>query len=245
MSARITLATAERVLLQLRHDPRTVALLVFVPCMLITLLELIYSDQPATFDRIGAPMVGLFPLLSMFLVTSITMLRERTTGTLERLMTLPLAKIDLLAGYALAFAVFAAVQATVVAGLAFLVLGLDVTGSPALVVMLAITNALLGMSLGLFTSAFARSEFQALQFMPAFLLPQLFLCGLFVPRNLMAPALEAVSWALPMTYAYDALSRVANEPTLGARGVLDVAVTLVAMGLSLVLAALTLRRRTD
>ncbi len=244
MSARITTATALRVLRQLRHDPRTVVLLITVPCLLITLLRFIYDRQPQTFDRIGGPMVGLFPLLSMFLVTSITMLRERTTGTLERLMTMPLAKLDLLAGYGLAFALVAAVQATIVATLAFAALGLDGAGPVPVVIALAIANALLGMSLGLFTSAFARSEFQALQFMPAFLLPQLLLCGLFVPRSQMAAVLEAISWALPLTYAFDALDRVTSAGALGGRGALDVGVTVAAMGLSLCLAAMTLRRRT-
>lgn len=244
MSARSTFATAARVMLQLRRDPRTVALLVVVPLVLIGLLKGIFEGQQQTFDRIGGPLVGIFPLISMFLVTSITMLRERTTGTLERLMTMPLAKLDLLAGYGIGFAVMAAIQGAIVAGVAFLLLGLDVAGSAAAVVALAVLNAVLGMSLGLLASAFARTEFQAVQFMPAFLLPQLLLCGLFLPRDEMAPVLEAVSWALPMTYAYDALERVTILGDLGARGALDVALVLLATLLSLGLAALTLRRRT-
>ena len=244
MSPRITLATAERVLLQLRHDPRTLALVVVVPCLLLVLIKYAFSGQPGTFDRIGGPLVGIFPLILMFLVTSITMLRERTTGTLERLMTTPLGKLDLLLGYGLAFAVVAAVQAGIVAAFAFLVLGLDTAGSPALVIVLAIANALLGMSLGLFTSAFARTEFQAVQFFPAFILPQLLLCGLFVARDQMSGLLEAISWALPMTYAYDALDRVTTTGPLGGEGLADLGVTVGATLLALVLGATTLRRRT-
>jgi ABC-2 type transport system permease protein len=244
VSARSTLATAARVMLQLRRDPRTVALLVVVPLVLIALLKGIFDGDPVTFDRIGGPLVGIFPLISMFLVTSITMLRERTTGTLERLMTMPMAKLDLLAGYGIGFAVMAAIQGGIVASVAFLLLGLDVAGSAAAVIALAVLNAVLGMSLGLLASAFARTEFQAVQFMPAFLLPQLLLCGLFLPREEMAPVLEAISWALPMTYAYDALERVTVLGELGARGALDVALVLLATLLSLALAALTLRRRT-
>jgi len=244
MSPRITLATAERVLLQLRHDPRTLAMVVVVPCLLLVLIKYAFSGQPGTFDRIGGPLVGIFPLILMFLVTSITMLRERTTGTLERLMTTPLGKLDLLLGYGLAFAVVAAVQAGIVAAFAFLVLGLDTAGSPALVIVLAIANALLGMSLGLFTSAFARTEFQAVQFFPAFILPQLLLCGLFVARDQMSGLLEAISWALPMTYAYDALDRVTTTGPLGGEGLADLGVTVGATLLALVLGATTLRRRT-
>jgi len=244
MSPRITLATAERVLLQLRHDRRTLAMVVVVPSLLLVLIKYAFSGQPGTFDRIGGPLVGIFPLILMFLITSITMLRERTTGTLERLMTTPLGKLDLLLGYGLAFAVVAAVQAGIVAAFAFLVLGLDTAGSPALVIVLAIANALLGMSLGLFTSAFARTEFQAVQFLPAFILPQLLLCGLFVARDQMSGLLEAISWALPMTYAYDALDRVTTTGPLGGEGLADLGVTVGATLLALVLGAMTLRRRT-
>jgi ABC-2 type transport system permease protein len=244
VSPRITIATAARVLVQLRRDPRTVALLLVVPAALVTLLRYAFDGSPQTFDRIGGPLVGLFPFITMFLVTSITMLRERTTGTLERLMTMPLAKLDLLAGYAIAFAVVAIAQTLITSFVAFGLLGLDVAGSTALVVALAVLNALLGMSLGLFVSAFAQTEFQAVQFMPAFVLPQLLLCGLFVPRDDMAPVLEAVSYVLPLTYAYSALERVATDGSLGSRGAVDVIVTAGATLLALALGAATLRRRT-
>ena len=244
MSARATGATAARVIRQLRRDPRTIALVIVVPLMLIALFKWVFDGQPQTFDRIGGPLVGIFPLITMFLVTSITMLRERVTGTLERLMTMPLSKLDLLAGYGIAFAAVAAVQGAIVAGVSFLLLGLDVAGSELAVVALAVLNAVLGMALGLLASAFARTEFQAVQFMPAFIFPQLLLCGLFVPRAQMAPALEALSWALPMTYAYDALERVTVNGELGSHGIVDVIVVIAAALLSLALAALTLRRRT-
>ena len=244
MSARATGATARRVLTQLRHDPRTIALLIVVPAALLVLLKYVFDGRPETFDAIGGPLVGLFPLITMFLVTSITMLRERTTGTLERLMTMPLAKLDLLLGYGIAFAVVAVVQAIVVAAVSFALLDLHVEGSTAAVFLLAIANATLGMSLGLFASAFATSEFQAVQFMPAFIFPQLLLCGLFVERADMAPALEAASYALPMTYAFDALDRVTTDGSLGTKGAVDVAITLGVIVLALAMGALTLRRRT-
>ncbi len=244
MSPRIAGATAHRVLTQLRRDPRTVALLLVVPALLVTLLRYAFDGSKETFDHIGGPLVGLFPFITMFLVTSITMLRERTTGTLERLMTMPLAKLDLLVGYALAFALVAVIQTLITSLVAFGLLGLDVAGSTSLVVVLAVLNALLGMSLGLFVSAFATTEFQAVQFMPAFVFPQLLLCGLFVARDEMAPVLEAISYALPLTYAYDALERVATDGSLGTRGVVDVAVTVAVTLLALALGAATLRRRT-
>jgi ABC-2 type transport system permease protein len=171
MSARVVTATAARVLAQLRRDPRTIALIVAVPLVLLTLLKFVFDDQVDNFTRIGPPLLGLFPFIVMFLITSISMLRERTTGTLERLMTLPLSKLDVLAGYGLAFGVMAAVQASATTAYTVLVLGLDLQGSAAGVLGVAVGNALLGMALGLFVSAFARTEFQAVQFMPAFILP--------------------------------------------------------------------------
>jgi len=244
VSPRNTIATATRVLTQLRRDPRTIALLLVVPAALVALIKFVFDGNPGAFDRIGGPLVGLFPFITMFLVTSITMLRERTTGTLERLMTMPLAKLDILLGYGLAFGLVGTAQALITSGVAFGLLDLEVAGSTAVVILLAIGNALLGMSLGLFVSAFAQTEFQAIQFMPAFVFPQLLLCGLFVARDQMAEALEAVSYALPLTYAYDALERVTTDGSLGARGTADVVVICAAIVLALALGAATLRRRT-
>jgi ABC-2 type transport system permease protein len=243
VSARVTSATALRVLRQLRRDPRTIALVFVVPPLLLTLIRYVFDGQPQTFDRIGGPLVGIFPFVLMFVITSITMLRERTTGTLERLMTLPLSKLDLLAGYGLAFGLVAALQATVTAAVAFGLLGLDVEGSIVVVVLLAVGNALLGMALGLLASAFAQSEFQAVQFMPAFVLPQFLLCGLLVARDQMAPVLEWISYALPLTWAYDGLQRAVDggDAALIAR---DAAVVFAVTLLALALAAATLRRRT-
>ena len=244
MSPRATLATSLRVLTQLRRDPRTIGLIVGVPILLVTLLRFVFDDQEQVFDRIGGPMLGIFPFVSMFVVTSVTMLRERITGTLERLMTMPLAKLDVLVGYALAFALMAVVQATAVSLVAFGLLDLRVAGSHAAIVALAVSNAILGMALGLFASAFARSEFQAVQFMPAIVFPQMLLCGLIVPRDRMARALELASDVLPLTYAYDALARVTTGLGLGRRFALDLTVTLGTTLLALALGALTLRRRT-
>ena len=243
MSGRVTLAVTLRVLAQLRRDPRTIVLIVGVPCLLEALLKELFRGGPV-FQHAGAPLLGLFPFVTMFLVTSITMLRERTSGTLERLMTMPLAKFDLLAGYGLAFALVAVVQATIVSLLAFGVLDLHVAGPRILVVALAVANAVLGTALGLFVSAFAQSEFQAVQFMPAVVFPQILLCGLFVGRAQMATWLRWISDALPLTYAYDALAHTAND-TLDGRFAVDVVVVCGCIVLALALGAVTLRRRTD
>ena len=243
MSASATFATTMRVLQQLRRDRRTLALVFLVPSLLLTVFRYVFDGQPQTFDRVGGPLVGIFPLVMMFVIMSITMLRERTTGTLERLMTLPLAKLDLLGGYALAFALVAVVQATLTSAVAFGLLGLNVDGPIWLVIALAVCNALLGMSLGLFASAFAQTEFQAVQFLPAFVLPQFLLCGLLVPRERMAELLEWISAALPLTWAYEGLAEAVagGNPAVVGR---DAAIVLGVTLLALALAAATLRRRT-
>jgi ABC-2 type transport system permease protein len=172
------------------------------------------------------------------------MLRERTTGTLERLMSMPVGRLDLLLGYGLAFAGVAAVQATLTSVVAFGLLGLDTAGPVAAVVGIAIANAVLGMALGLFVSAFASTEFQAVQFMPAVVVPQLLLCGLLVPREQMAELLEWLSALLPLTYAYDALAQVTQAGELDADLAVDVAVVSACILVALALGAATLRRRT-
>ncbi|MFH7596634.1 ABC transporter permease [Streptomyces racemochromogenes] len=244
MNGARTLATAARVLRQLRHDPRSIALMLLVPVLMLTLLRYVFDGSPHTFDSIGASLLGIFPLITMFLVTSIATLRERTSGTLERLLAMPLGKGDLIAGYALAFGAVAVLQSLLATGLALWFLGLDVTGSAWLLLLVALLDALLGTALGLFVSAFAASEFQAVQFMPAVIFPQLLLCGLFAPRATMQPVLEAVSDVLPMSYAVDGMTQVLTHTGMTADFVRDAAVVAACALLVLVLGAATLRRRT-
>lgn len=244
MSIRITLATTRRVLTQLRQDRRTMVLLLVVPSVLMVLLRHIF-DSALLFNRVGLPMLGIFPFITMFLVTSVAMLRERTTGTLERLLATPLAKLDLLLGYGIAFAAVAAIQAGITCAVAYWLLDLNTAGSPGVVVAIAIADAVLGMALGLLVSAFAHTEFQAVQFMPAVVLPQLLLCGLFTPRSSMAGWLEAVSNILPMSYAVDALAEVGRNPNWTGVLTRDFIVVIGAALLCLVLGAATLRRRTE
>jgi ABC-2 type transport system permease protein len=250
MNFRMMLATAGRVLDQLRHDRRSIALILVVPALLLTAVYFLFENEtlptgvPRTFDRVGLMMLAIFPFVVMFLVTSITMLRERTSGTLERLLTTPIHKADLLFGYALAFSVMAALQSFVATAVAYWIFGLDIKGSPALVVMVAVVNAVLGVALGLFCSAFARTEFQAVQFMPVVVVPQILLCGLFVARSRMNGFLEALSNMLPLTFSVDALQEIAGNSTATAAMWQDVGVMASVVLAVLVLAALTLRRST-
>lgn len=244
MSVRILTRTVGRILQQLRHDRRTIALMLVVPVVLLTLLYFMYEQQEQTYDRVALIMLGIFPFIIMFLLTSIAMLRERTSGTLERLFTTPVGKLDLLFGYGLAFGLAAAVQATVASALAYWLLGLDTAGSQALVILIAVANAVLGVALGLFCSAFARTEFQAVQFMPVVAIPQILLCGLFVPRGEMAGWLEGISNAMPLSYSVQALMEVGANADPTDRMWRDLLIVFGVVVLALALGATTLRRRT-
>lgn len=243
MSASRTFATARRMLEQLRHDHRTVGMTVLIPSLLVVLLRYVLDEQ-RTFDRVAPALLCIFPFVVMFLIASVGTLRERTSGTLERLMTLPIGRLDLLAGYALALGLLAVAQVAVVAAIALTWLGLTVSGSVALLILIAVLDALLGMALGLLVSAFARTEFQAVQFMPLFALPQVLLCGLFAPRDQMAAVLTRLSDVMPLSYAVDAMTLVTTSAAAGAQLGRDIAIVGGCVLLSLLLGAATLRRRT-
>jgi ABC-2 type transport system permease protein len=239
----VTLATARRILTQLRHDPRTVGMLLVVPSVLMILLRFVFDSERA-FAGTAPALLGVFPFVIMFLVTSVTTLRERTTGTLERLMTMPIGKLELLLGYAIAFGLVAVVQVAIAATLTLTWLGLEIEGSVWMLLLVAVLDAVLGMALGLFASAFARTEFQAVQSLSIVVLPQVLLCGLFVPREEMASLLDWISNALPLSYAVEAMGRVHASSELTGELVGDLAVMAGCAMLALVLGAATLRRRT-
>ncbi len=244
MNPRITLAVSARVLTQLRRDRRTLAMLMLLPCILITLLWWMFNDMPGqTFDKLGPGLLAMFPFIIMFLVTSVTTLRERSSGTLERLLAMPMGKGDFLFGYALAFGLLAALQSVLAVTLAVGVLGLEVDGPVWLLTIVAVTDAVLGSALGLFVSAFAQTEFQAVQFMPAIVIPQILLCGLFVPRLILPDGLRQISDVLPLSYAMDAMKALVDSSDTGEVWQ-DVAVVACFAVAGLALGAVTLRRRT-
>lgn len=237
-----TLAIAQRVLRQISNDHRTVALLLVVPSLLTGLFAWMLNSQQA-FDNIGPRLVGLFPFTVMFLLASITTLRERQSGTLERYLTMPMKRGEFITGYALAFGLMASLQATVTLSFATWVCGLTIDDNFGLLLMAALANALLGMSLGLFLSAFATTEFQVIQFMPAFIFPQIILGGLFIPSAQMPDILQTISDWLPLTHALKALTDISagagSDEILGEIGIVGA----VSLG-ALLLGALTLRKKT-
>lgn len=244
MTPRITFAVTRRVLIQLRRDHRTLAMLLVLPCLIMTLLWWMFQDRPGFgFGALAPALLALIPFIVMFLVTSVTTLRERTSGTLERLLAMPMGKVDFLLGYAVAFGLVAAVQSALAVLLSIWALDLDVAGPVWVLLVVAVVDAVLGSALGLFVSAFARTEFQAVQFMPALVIPQILLCGLFVAREDLPRVLEVISDALPLSYAVDAMTKVSRDTNPAMWGDLAL-VAAFAVG-ALVLGALTLRRQSD
>jgi ABC-2 type transport system permease protein len=244
MNPRLTLATTARVLAQIRHDPRTVALLLLVPSLLIGLMAWIFVNTNE-FEAIGPALLGLFPFIIMFLITSITTLRERRSGTLERLMTMPLGKFDFIVGYTLAFGLLAIIQSLIAVGYAVWVCGLSISGNVWLLILVAVANAVLGTTLGLFASAFASTEFQVVQFMPALVFPQILLGGIFIPRSQMPDVLRSISDWLPLSHSIEALQTVTTDANASGTVLREVGIVALWALALVIVGSLTLRRRTE
>ncbi|HWE89314.1 MAG TPA: ABC transporter permease [Pseudonocardiaceae bacterium] len=245
MNPRLTFATAGRVLAQLRRDRRTIALVVVVPCVLLWLFKEVFHDQPIVFQFVAPAMLAMFPLLTMFLVTSVAMVRERTSGTLERLLTTPVGKADLVLGYALAFGALALVQALVATLVSLYLLGLNTPASVPVLILLAVGDAVLGAALGLGVSAMARNEFQAVQFMPAVILPQFLLSGLLTPTDQMAGWLNALSRIMPLRYGVEGMSRLTGSRTVSPTVWWDLMLVVGCAIIALAVGTATLRRKTS
>jgi ABC-2 type transport system permease protein len=180
----------------------------------------------------------------MFLITSITMLRERSSGTLERLLTMPVGRGDILFGYAVTFGGLAVLQGLIASTLALKGYHLEFMGPDWFLVVVALVDALLGTALGLFVSAFARTEFQAIQFLPALIFPQFLLCGLLVPIDQLPHVLHIVAQCLPLTYAVDAMQRLTTSSAITHELYRDLTVVIAFAIAAITLGATTLRRQT-
>lgn len=244
MSSHILTAVISRILTQLRHDPRTVALMVGVPLMLMTLIYFMFDGRQPVVSKLLLMMLGIFPFFVMFLITSVAMLRERTSGTLERLMTTPLRAPDLLFGYGISFGIAAAVQGAIVTLCAYLIFDMTTAGSAGLVILVAIVGAVLGAGLGLASSALARTEFQAAQLIAVIVLPQVMLCGLFVARENMVGWLRVISDVMPLTYSVQALQEIGTHSAPTGLFWRDLGIVIGAVIAVLALGAATLPRRT-
>lgn len=243
MSPKRTFSTTRRVLRQLRHDHRTMALIFFMPTILIAILYYVFEGNHPLFEHIAPLLLGIIPFTLMFIVTSVAVLRERTSGTLERLLTTPASKLDILLGYALAFALLALVQAVVASVITLALLDVSIRGATLSLLVVAVLAGVLGMAFGLLFSAFAKNEFQAVQFMPAFVLPQFLTCGLFIPRENMANFLQYFADIMPITYIVKALQEVQTTTRWTTDLTTDIIVIAGFAAVALALGAVSLRSK--
>ena len=167
--------------------------------------DYIYGNNETTFfDQLSPILVGYFVFFFVFLISGIALLRERTTGTLDRLLATPIQRRDIVFGYLLGYGLFAIIQTIIVVFYAVKVLDIMVIGSLWNVILINLTIALVALSLGILLSSFANSEFQMMQFIPIAIIPQIFFAGIF-PVEGMADWLQIIAKGMPMYYAGNAL----------------------------------------
>ena len=242
MSIDRTLAIAIRIVSQILRDRRSIGLIFVAPIMVMSLVGFSFADQRLVLDRVAPALIATFALFFTFLLTGVSFLRERSQGTLERLLTTPVGRADILVGYLLGFLVFAAIQSLVVLLYTVVALQIDYEGSFAEMVVVLLVLTVAAVNLGIFVSTFARNEFQVVQFIPVILAPQIFLSGVILPVAQLPGYFQAVSNVLPLTYAVSGLKAIMLEGRglSGAAG--DIAVLTGFAVALLALAALTVRR---
>ncbi|HEX9896506.1 MAG TPA: ABC transporter permease [Dehalococcoidales bacterium] len=236
------LTIAGRIIKQIVRDRRTLALITVVPIVVMTLIWLSFPDVPGMLDYIAPALLATLALFFGFLLTGISFLRERSQGTLERLMASPVSRQDIVLGYLLGFFLFALLQTLIIVLFTIYALDVQYKGDLWQIFVFQVIVLVGAINLGIFISAFARNEFQMVQFIPLIILPQVFLCGILWPVEQMNDFLQWVAKFLPLTYAVDGM----RDIMVYGKSLLDVGLDLAvlaafAVGIS-VITALTLRR---
>lgn len=165
------------------------------------------NDDMRTIDYIGPLLIGLFIFFFVFLISGVSFLRERTTGTLERLLATPIKRYEIVVGYLIGFGMFTIVQSAIISAFSIGVLNIYNAGNIFLILLISTIIALCALSFGMFISSYTHNELQVMQFIPVVIVPQVFFCGLFSIRN-MAQPLQILSKCMPLTYASNALRGV-------------------------------------
>ena len=235
------LSIAQRTIVQLARDRRTLALILIVPLVIASLFGVSIPDKAVLNLTLPAVLATLI-LFFGFLLSGIAFLRERSQGTRERLMASPVSRIDILAGYLLGFLLFAMVQTLILFFYSVYVLKVDFHGDLWQIIIFQLLIGILAVCLGIFTSAFARNEFQMIQFIPLLIVPQVFICGLIFPVSQMPDYLQWIAKFLPLTYGIDGIRAL----MLQGKSLLDIGkeisvLVAYAIGL-LILAGISLRR---
>jgi len=235
---------AGRVMRQLIRDRRTIALVVIVPLVIASLVGVSVPDK-SILDYIAPAMLAFLILFFGFLITGISVLRERTQGTMERLMASPVSRLDIVGGYLLGFLLFALLQTLIIFFYMIYVLKVNYYGELWQILVFQVIIGIGAVCLGTFFSVLAKNEFQMVQFIPLIIVPQLFLCGVLWPVSQMPDYLQWLANCLPLTYGVDGMRAM----MLQGQNLLDIGkevgvLAAYAVGL-LILAAVTLRRGTS
>jgi ABC-2 type transport system permease protein len=237
-----TFVLARRVMLQVVRDRRTIALILIVPLVIATIAGFSITDK-TTLDAFAPAILATLILFFGFLITGISFLRERTQGTLERLLASPISKLDIVTGYLLGLLLFALLQTLIMFFYMVYVLDITYQGHLWQILVFQVLMGINAVCLGTFFSAFARNEFQMIQFIPLIIVPQIFVSGLFIPTNQLPVVLEWASKFMPLTYGVEGIRAL----MLQGQSLLDIGkdigiLAAYAAGL-LILAALTLRQK--
>lgn len=162
------------------------------------------AEDLSDFDNFGATLIGFVVFFFVFLVAGISFLQERTSGTLEKLLSMPLQRWEIVVGYVLGFGMFTVLQSLIFSWYCIYVLKVMMVGSFALVMLTTLLAAILALTLGILVSTAASNEFQMIQFIPIIIVPQVFFSGLFD----LPPVIQVLGRGMPLYYVGDALTQV-------------------------------------
>jgi ABC-2 type transport system permease protein len=159
-------------------------------------------------DRYAPALIVTMALFFTFLLTGISFLRERSQGTMERMMASPVSRLDMVIGYMFGFFAFALIQALII--LIFTIYALNITyhGDLWQIFIFLILIIIMSVCLGIFASSFAKNEFQMVQFIPLIIVPQIFLCGVIFPMDQMNEVLQWIGKFLPLKYGVDGMRQI-------------------------------------
>jgi ABC-2 type transport system permease protein len=199
------IAIASRISREIRRDRRSVALIIGAPIIVMSLIGFSFQDQKPVLNQAAPALIATMAMFFVFVLTGISFLRERSQGTLERLLSTAVTRSDLLVGYLAGFLVFALVQSIIILIYTLFVVGVDYSGQLWDIIVILLIVTITSVSMGIFVSTFARNEFQVVQFIPLLIAPQIFLSGVILPTSQLPGYFQGLSGALPLTYANRAL----------------------------------------
>jgi ABC-2 type transport system permease protein len=238
-----TFTIASRVMIQIARDRRTIALVLIVPLVIAAISGVAITDK-RVLDNAAPAVLAALILFFGFIITGISFLRERTQGTLERLLVAPISRMDIVAGYLLGLLLFALIQTLIMFFYMVYVLNINYHGDLWQILIFQVLMGINAVCLGTFFSAFARNEFQMIQFIPLLIVPQIFLCGLFIPVSQMPDYLQWIGKFLPLTYGVEGIKAL----MLQGKSLLDIGkdigVLAAYAAVLLILASLTLKQKS-